>query len=710
MQIAANIDNSACAVLGMTILGRRIYGNADIHRPSSVQASFGFNFGALAARPAKQASIPPQLSPRRTPVVQRTPRATNGSAQRHRSASVQGSSAVKRKITPLEETVTPRLSKRKRGSLQAEPGVDAEDEDELSPEREEHVRSVEKGRRVVGTVSPIREEQHNVPDELSTLDEGASIVRDTVFARSKVMKRTPPQPLAQKRISPSSAPQQTPISDRVEAPSAASRKSSTRRSKSTDPIPATPSLPANSRSRVSSASRFGANLATPTVAPADDESEDELSPQLNGVTPRVVSSEPRPRPAEQAETQMDMDELSSPMHQTPVQKTPIVNQEANAQVKEKELVIAPQSAKRGRPRKEGAPPESEPQVEEKEPTPQPVKRGRPRKEAIPPESEMQATPTMPEPKSNKQDEIIAAAAAADEVIDELSPGREKTLVESVKPANAFNREEELEEVSSVQEESAEDEEPSADETEITPRPATKQRSPKQVQRNKPSVEKLPPRKRQKFLGPKHAISVMRIKGSAVRGITVADTTRTLLEETIDRRLNRMTESLQASQDSDRRKQLRSEINLSLSFKESLNEKLLDLQDANDVLSTNSKKIKLFKRENAELRKEILSLQNSRQEIAIEQDYVQARFEAEKAKVEARNMLSDNMFDIEAAIKNGREQARKEGRENEGPDIPLSMLLETVGKDIGSCGGGLLANVKNFNGLLEKAAGWLEGRA
>jgi hypothetical protein len=186
--------------------------------------------------------------------------------------------------------------------------------------------------------------------------------------------------------------------------------------------------------------------------------------------------------------------------------------------------------------------------------------------------------------------------------------------------------------------------------------------------------------------------------------------RTILEGTIDQRLNCMAEKLQTSQDSSQRKELRSEINLSLSFKESLNEKLLDLQDANDLLSTNFKKIKLFKRDNAELRREILSLQDSRQEIAIEQDNVQARHDVEKAEADVRNTLSDNMFEIEAAIKNGREKARKEGREDEGPQIPFGMLLQNVGNDLGSLGGGLLANVKGFNGLLEKAAGWLEGRA
>ncbi|CAN9279217.1 unnamed protein product [Alternaria alternata] len=180
--------------------------------PSSVQASFGFNFGALGSQPAKQPAPAPQPSPRRTP-ARSTPRAANGSAQRQRSASLQRNSASKWTSTPKDNTVTPQLGKRKRGSPNAQPGADDGAEDELSPDREQAVRSVEKSRRVVGTVPPIREEQDNVPDELSILDEGTSTVRETVFARSTVVKRTPPQVSSQIRVSPGSSRKKTPATE-----------------------------------------------------------------------------------------------------------------------------------------------------------------------------------------------------------------------------------------------------------------------------------------------------------------------------------------------------------------------------------------------------------------------------------------------------------------------------------------------------------------
>ncbi|KAH7078342.1 hypothetical protein FB567DRAFT_132878 [Paraphoma chrysanthemicola] len=675
--------------------------------PSSVQASFGFNFGALAARPSKQASLPPQRSSRRTP-VRSTPNGANGSARRHRSASAPRSSATKRQRTPKDQTVTPQLGKRKRGSPNAEPVVDDGGEDELTPNHEDFVRSIEKSRRVVGTVSPIREEADDVPDELSVLDDVGSTARKTAPRTSAVLNGTPVSVLAQKRVSPGTVPARTPIADRIGGMTVTSRQSTSRRSKSSELAQATPSMLPNGRPRTSPTSHLGPQFDTPGARSGGDESEDELSPpKTNGTTARVVGTEDQSITEFQESADLEEDELSSPMQPTPVQETPLATKTQQAPkprptVKKGSAVEKP-LAKAGRPRKIVL------DEEEDEPSsttiPKPVaKRGRPPKSKPLEDAPATATPATRKPRNKKN--RTSEVEMEDDEVDELSPDKDRN---TGGPKQAvFRREREVVEVSDREESDFEEPEPE-EEPEPTPIPTTKRPSPKRKQPPKPSIEQ-PPRKRHKFLGPKHAISVMRIKGSTVRGITAADTTRTILGETIEHRLSRMAEKMQTSKDSARRKELRSEINLSLSFQESLNEKLLDLQDANDILSSNFKKMKLFKRDNAELRKEILALQNSRQEIALEHDDAQEAYDAEKALVDARNKLSEDMFDIGAAIQNGRRKARKEGREDEGPEIPLSMLLGMVGRDVGSVGGGLLANVKSFNSALERAAGWLEGRA
>lgn len=651
-----------------------------------MQASFGFNFGALGARPAKQSSLPPQRSSRRTP-VRTTPRGANGSAQRHRSASIQRSSSSKPKSTPKNATVTPQLGKRKRGSPNAFPNIDDDDEDELSPNRDENVPSVEKSRRVVGTVSPIREEADEEPDELSIIGEGGSTVRKTTVDASAMLTGTPVSVLAQNGQLLASKSKRTPVINGSGSVKASARKSVSRRSKLAELPPATPGMAPNGRLRTSAASRV-------TPKATQDESEDELSPQqVNESTSRVVSSRRDSEaevPQEDAVDE-DVDELSSPVQQMPVQQPPAARKATEARKEAQQPAAA--AKKRSRPRRalvdEGHEASSAPAPVESR------KRGRPAKVLQAEKAKVASTPAAAKSRRKEQP---TEEVEEDEKLDELSPDKPERERTRKRGRDAVEEEGESD--------TYEEPEP---EPQPTTRPAQKRPSPQRKQQINPTSEKAPS-KRHKLLGPKRAISVMRIKGSTVRGITVADTTRTILEDTIDHRLSRMVERLQTSQDSAQRKELRSEINMSLSFKESLNEKLLDLQDANDVLSSNFKKMKIFKRDNAELRKDILALQNSRQETALEHDDVQAELDDEKSKVDARNKLSEDMFAIEAAIQEGRTKARQQGRENEGPQIPLDMLLGMVGRDVGSFGGSLLSNIKNFNGALERAAGWLEGRA
>jgi hypothetical protein len=716
-QIGANTASSAFEAQGK-LLGRMfVHLRTNIASPSSVQASFGFDFGGLGARPAKQSSLPPQRSGRRTP-VRTTPRGANGSAKRHRSASLQPGSSSKRGNTPKAQTVTPHLGKRKRGSNIGELNEDDGEEDELSPDREEIVRSIEKSRRVVGTVSPIREEIDDAPDELSVLEDGGTARKTTAYA-SPVANGTLLSVLAQKSAFAGKTLARTPpLADRLGSMRLNSPQSTARKSKPSEPVSTTPILPPNGQSTLSVASPANQPISTPGVAPVDDESEDELSPAQDiSATPRIVMVEQQLETVPEEVDHTEIDELSSPIQATPVQATPVqatpvqatpvqatpAAQRAarakgpKAAQKNNQPAAAEQPTKRGRPRRVVLDDEDE---APSAPVPaKPTKRGRPAKTV---ETKTVATPAA---QNQKRKKGIAEDEVEEEEPDELSPDKDRTAETSRQPTK---RSKEIIHVSDGEESEYEEAEPEDEPTPLS-RPVAQRPSPKRKQNVEPSSEK-PPRKRHRFLGPKHAISVMRIKGSTVRGITVADTTRTILEETIDHSLGRMAEKLQTSQDSTRRKELRSMLNMSLSFKESLNEKLLDLQDANDVLSTNFKKMKLFKRDNAELRKDILRLQNNRQEIALEQDDVIADHDAEKARADARNKLSEDMFSIEAAIQNGRKKARAEGRDNEGPQLPLSMMLGMVGQDVGSSGGGLLSNVKIFSGALERAAGWLEGRA
>lgn len=604
---------------------------------------------------AKQASLPLQRAGRRSQTpVQSTPRNSNGSAKRHRSLSAPRSTGAPRSTTPKTGIVTPRSGKRKRGaSAVAAPEHENEEEDELSPDRVENVASVEKSRRAARTVSPIREEPNEAPDELSIIEEAHSTVRK------------PPPPGDVTGL----------LSNNVGA-SADIRRIGARRSRSTDVVPVTPGMQSSSNIRQSFALSTTVENTVSNASQAEDDDTDELSPPQNAaITPRVVSRESMPNDTPLEGEDGGIDELS------PARGTILDTTALETTVLHSENATTPLPARS-------------------------VARGRSRKTNGMSENSAAATPVVRKPVQRKSRRSVVGDESSEEQPDELSPVTQKLDQVAPEPARPMEEEEHTsDDESEAYEELLEPDEPVR---EPTPKAIAKRTVAKQVQRAKPATDS-PPRKRQKTLGPKLSISVMRVKGYGVRGITVADTTRTIIEETIDHRLSKMLEKLQTALDSSSRKELRSEVNLALSFKESLNEKLLDLQDANDVLTTNLKKLRIFKRDNAELRKDILALQNNRQQIALEHDDVQAEHESEKARIEFQNTLSTNMFDIEAAVQNGRKKAKAESREDEGPDIPLSMLLETVSRNVGSVGGGLLAKVKSFNTALERAAGWLEGR-
>jgi hypothetical protein len=520
----------------------------------------------------------------------------------------------------------------------------------------------------VGTVSPVHQEVDNEPDELTTVLDVAGSLRKHAAGpamRSALPAKTP--------TPASHAAKRTP-SARGSATSSARSRPSPRRSKSTEAPPETPTVIPNGRPSQPSAP--STNTATPRVAlDEDEEGEDELTPAPASVTPRVVGRQPTVPSAAQEEDEVD--ELSSPA------------QTANSGTTPTPVALDEQR----QPSPEQQPDQS-------------AKRGRPKRIVIGEEGEVQSSAATMKHRRHNTSLRVPASANAEDSVGDLSPQDDRARKSTAKRKHAVELvrdQAETVEISSGEEESEEDQPRQRDELDVRVLPAPKGRPANRI-------DSKPTRKRLKFSGPKQAISVMRIKGSTVRGITVADTTRTILEENIDHQVQRMAAKMQTAEDSSRRKKLRGHINLALAFKESLVEKLMDLQDANDTLSAGFKKRKLLRKDNVERRKDILQIQNNRHEIALEMDDERAVYDAEKAKAEAKSKLSANMFAIQTAIQSGRERARRQGRENEGPERPLSMLIDRVGCQVGSVGGGLLASLQQFNEGLERAAGWLEGRS
>lgn len=592
-------------------------------------------------------------------------------------------------MTP--KAITPHTGKRKRNSRSVASAGDDEELDHLSPDHDKGFPLVEKSRRVAASISPIREEPddapEDAPDELSLLQDTAGSVRKTSRSESVLEVATPASVVPSSRSTPKSTQGKTPIAGRIGNMPLSLRQSIVRRSRSTE-LQVTPTTLTNGRPRLSAASRSDASPQTPGANPEDEDSEDELTPRPGEETPRSVVAVLPVEPT--AGDDGELDELS------PAQPA---------------LTPQPPSQRTDKQSKQN--PVDSPEVQQ-EATPT-RRRGRPKKVVTEEEIEVQATPATNESGRQKSNLSKETRAYPDDIPDELSPDAAnrtqqapiRTAPDQIRPAKKQAPEPTVDVSSS---EDSDDYDPKVHEEEEDDRvQSTTRRALESKPAKKSSHE--PPRKRQKTSGPKYAISVMRIQGSLVRGISVADTTHTLVENNIDHRIARLAGKMQSLQeDPARRKLMRTEINLALAFKESLSEKLLDLQDANDTLTSSFKKRKILRAGNLQRRREFIAIQNSRQEVALETDDKQASFNAAKEKVESKSKLSANLFEIQAAVQSGRDLARKKGRDSEGAEMPLEMWLDSVGRQVGSVGGGLLSSVKDFNRGLERAAGWLEGRA
>ncbi|PVH97907.1 hypothetical protein DM02DRAFT_596805 [Periconia macrospinosa] len=700
---------------------------------TGVQANFGFNLAAFAPK-AKQASAPPQSSRRtRTPTPsRRTPGSSKisaKSAKRFRSVSVHRSGSVRRSTTPKIRTVTPQTGKRKRGSKHALPAADDGEVDDLSPEHEKRFPSVENGRKVAASVTPIREEADDVPDELSILEEETGSARKIADNGSVISTGTPAPVSGAASRTPKSVPEKTPIADRVGNMSISLRQSIVRRSKSTE-LQVTPKTLPNGRPRVSSASHFDESFNTPGANPDEEDSEDELTPRPNREeTPRsVVSITPAgPAPEEEGE----IDELSSPAQ-------PIQTPKAQNSAKQKPV---------------------ESPAEEQEDAAPVRRRGRPKRVITDEEEdEVQATPAKTsQPLRKKRTSNLSIEERAypddeDNIPDEISPeaNRVKQLPPPRNLPNKMMKKPDPNpptiDISSAEESHTYDPDEHASEEEETQEPTRPTSNPKP-----------PPSKRQKTQpnttttsGPKYTVSVMRLKPPSssttsttkprnvlppisARGISVADTTHTLITQTTTAYISRLASKLSSLPPpssstppttlATTKKHLRTRINHTLAFTESLREKLLDLQDANDVLTSVSKSRRVLHAGNRALRRTFLEVQREREDVALLTDRAQDAFEGTKGKIERKKVLSEYLEGIEGAVRRGREEARRRGRDAEGADgeADVGAWVVRVGREVaggggggeggkGGGGGGLLERLKGFNEGLERAAMWLEGRA
>lgn len=198
---------------------------------------------------------------------------------------------------------------------------------------------------------------------------------------------------------------------------------------------------------------------------------------------------------------------------------------------------------------------------------------------------------------------------------------------------------------------------------------------------------------------------------SVSGISGADVLRNTLMETMEKSIKKLVGAAEITDDREQAKEYKRSVGIITKFKEDVMSRIRPIIDRVDAGTRFKHDLKARKKEKARLTAELLEAKKEHDEIIVEMDYIRDEHHKQREAHKRQLKLNEALFDIEFAIQNGKQRAKELGREDEGPELPLEMLISEVSDSVSSrqAGGGLLQQVSEFNKVLEKSATLLEGR-
>ncbi|CAG8978606.1 hypothetical protein HYALB_00010967 [Hymenoscyphus albidus] len=160
-------------------------------------------------------------------------------------------------------------------------------------------------------------------------------------------------------------------------------------------------------------------------------------------------------------------------------------------------------------------------------------------------------------------------------------------------------------------------------------------------------------------------------------------------------------------DSTQRRECRNKHRALKVFGEELHLRLLTQQTTLDNTFSLEKRVREEQRKKLSLREEIRLARAERQEVAFRLDEVRIKHEMESKHAEGNHELNLAMHDVELAVDHGRSHSQTDNNSKSGVEVLLKRVAGLVSKKGGS--GGILEQIKNFNGFLERAASALESK-
>ncbi|KAG7415487.1 hypothetical protein Forpe1208_v005615 [Fusarium oxysporum f. sp. rapae] len=196
------------------------------------------------------------------------------------------------------------------------------------------------------------------------------------------------------------------------------------------------------------------------------------------------------------------------------------------------------------------------------------------------------------------------------------------------------------------------------------------------------------------------------------GVTAVDVFAQACLEVIDGTVAKLFETLQNTEEKNKRKECRIKIRALEAYKEELTSRLLQLSIHLMDWQSLRKRVRLIQREKLSLREEILRLKAEREQVALKMDAVRIKHEEDTKESKYRLDTSAIMHDIDMAVERGRdapELSRAQEKKADLANLELLVARITDEASSSSSAGGMLQQVKNFNAFLERAAIALETR-
>ncbi|KAF4633654.1 hypothetical protein G7Y89_g4463 [Cudoniella acicularis] len=195
------------------------------------------------------------------------------------------------------------------------------------------------------------------------------------------------------------------------------------------------------------------------------------------------------------------------------------------------------------------------------------------------------------------------------------------------------------------------------------------------------------------------------------GVNAVDVLSQVCGEIIGAGLETLEEGGNNAEDPSLKREYKTKWRALYEFKKELQTRLLTYTINLDNVYSLEKRVREEQKRKLRLRDEILRVRAERQQLALKMDEIRMKHENESKKAQEREILNATAHDIELAVDRGKTMQSRELANGSNELTGVELLLKRMANAVStkSDSGGILQQIKEFNGFLERAALALESK-